>query len=74
MKEYKIGDRFTHDGVELEVVREAYSCTEFFFNKKCRYPMPQYCSETDRKDGKNVIFKKVEQGAPDAEKTNNQTL
>lgn len=67
MKEYKIGERFMFDGVELEVVRESYSCKECFFDMNCRYPMILHCSEYERKDGKNVIFKKVEQGAPDAE-------
>lgn len=70
MKTRPIGERFTIDGQEYEVVEERrppYGPCEgcsFANRRPCRRdayvrPIRGYCADHDRTDGKSVIFVKV---------------
>lgn len=61
MREYKIGERFTHEGVELEVVRDQ-KCLECHFvaGQGCDCEYPSYCEEWNRNDKQGIIYKKAE--------------
>lgn len=56
MKELKIGERIILEVVEVGCI----FCQDCFFaieGEACH----EYCSASDRSDGKNIIFKKVEE-------------
>lgn len=57
MKEYKIGERFEHEGKMVEAI-EGNSCKECFFAlmETC---LDMLCLTTQRKDGNHIIFKEV---------------
>lgn len=57
MKYYKIGEKFTHEGVELIVVDQC-GCRGCALEGDCKSLLAS-CSTDHRKDKKSVIFKKV---------------
>ena len=56
-KYYKVGEKFTLKGVELEVVKtkriDCPSCVFKFFSYEC---LCHQCTMTDRKDNNSVVF------------------
>jgi positive regulator of sigma E activity len=61
MKEYAVGERFQFEGITVEVVEET-TCNNCVAHGGClNYDLP-VCTKHFRKDGKSVIFKKVETG------------
>lgn len=63
--ERQIGEKFTDNGVELEVVEtESDSCKGCYCSilKRCvsNFSNVGYCASKWRKDGKDVIFKEAE--------------
>ena len=62
MKELKVGERIILEVVEVECI----SCQDCFFAKEGE-ACHEYCSASDRSDGKNIIFKEVKEY--DKEKT-----
>ena len=56
MKELKVGERIILEVVEVECI----SCQDCFFAKEGE-ACHEYCSASDRSDGKNIIFKEVKQ-------------
>lgn len=54
MKELKVGEKIILEVVEVKCI----SCQDCFFAKEGE-ACHEYCSASDRSDGKNVIFKEV---------------
>ena len=59
-KYYEIGDKFSLNGETYEVKEEKIGeqCERCSFRNECQYNLQ--CGSNERKDGKDVYFKKVE--------------
>ena len=65
--ERKIGERFDFFGVKLEVIegeedscKGCYLCGTQICGYECIINFLGYCASSEREDGNDVIFKKVE--------------
>lgn len=57
-----VGDIVNFDGVSLLITECDRGCKGCYFDKNCKYPVA--CLKKERKDGKSVIFSKMEEIKP----------
>ena len=56
-KYYKVGEKFTFEGVELDVVESKRAdCDNCYFKLLSNECLKHQCTEVVRKDKRNVIF------------------
>lgn len=74
MEYHKIGERFEHDGVVLEVIKASHCDYCFFLKNGCTLKDdPMYCGNNTRNDKESISYKLVEQCKPKDMKQENKT-